>query len=193
MKKDRIMILVQTVVIIAAGFFSGDSAFALINSGIGVVFNYLVSVNQPVGFWFGVVYALMNGVIALQGGIYATAFFMFVIQAPMAVYSYISWKKKKGADAQVRMKEFSRRGNLILTAAMIASSIVMYGVLQVVNGQNTWIDTVFFVFSVYACFLLAFYYKAAYILCFYPVQADVSCGLPRCFGPETDWRYRCFT
>ena len=95
MKKDRIMILVQTVVIIAAGFFSGDSAFALINSGIGVVFNYLVSVNQPVGFWFGVVYALMNGVIALQGGIYATAFFMFVIQAPMAVYSYISWKKKK--------------------------------------------------------------------------------------------------
>lgn len=166
MKKDRIMILVQTVVIIAAGFFSGDSAFALINSGIGVVFNYLVSVNQPVGFWFGVVYALMNGVIALQGGIYATAFFMFVIQAPMAVYSYISWKKKKGADAQVRMKEFSRRGKLILTAAMIASSIVMYGVLQVVNGQNTWIDTVFFVFSVYACFLLAFYYKAAYILCF---------------------------
>ena len=105
MKNDRIMILVQTVVIIAAGFFSGDSAFALINSGIGVVFNYLVSVNQPVGFWFGVVYALMNGVIALQGGIYATAFFMFVIQAPMAVYSYISWKKKKGADAQVRMKE----------------------------------------------------------------------------------------
>ena len=42
MKKDRIMILVQTVVIIAAGFFSGDSAFALINSGIGVVFIFYV-------------------------------------------------------------------------------------------------------------------------------------------------------
>ena len=161
MKKDRIIILIQTIVIIAAGFFSGDSAFALINSGIGVIFNYLVSVNQPLGFWFGVVYAMMNGVIALQGEIYATAFFMIAIQAPMAVYSYISWKKKKSIDAQGRMKELGRRGKGILIVSMIVASVVMYGILQVVNGQNTWIDTVFFVFSVYACFLLAFYYKEA--------------------------------
>ena len=67
---------------------------------------------------------------------------------------------------------------------MIASSIVMYGVLQVVNGQNTWIDTVFFVFLYMPASCLLFYYKSRiYFVLFIRCRRMYPCGLAQMLGP----------
>lgn len=94
-KKQFVLLILQLGAVIAASFISGDTLYASANGIIGVIFNFLVSLNFPAGFIFGFVYALTNGILAFQTRVYATFAFMIFLQAPMAVYSYVKWKKSQ--------------------------------------------------------------------------------------------------
>lgn len=162
-KKYRVLLIIQLLVILLVGIVSGDAAYAVGISLIGVVFNFLVSINNPIGFLFGFVYAITNGIMAYYTGIYATFIFMLLLQAPMAIYSFKSWgKKKKSSDAI--MKKMSLKQIIGLSFSMIVLGIVMYFVLKAFNSTSILIDDIFFIFSVSACLLLAFCYKNAYII-----------------------------
>ena len=95
-KKYSLLLLIQFIIILLSGIFSSDTWYAIGVSIIGVVFNFLVSLNNPVGFLFGFVYAITNGILAYNGQIYATFIFMLFLQAPMALYSFIKLEKKEG-------------------------------------------------------------------------------------------------
>lgn len=161
--KFKILLVLQLVLILIAGIASKDMGFAITVSLIGVAFNFLVSINNPVGFLFGVAYALANGMLAYESHIYATFVFMVFIQAPMAVYSFLNWKKKKESTQSI-MKTMTSKQQMLLGGSMLALGVVMYFVLQASNSTSVLLDTIFFVFSVSACFLLAFCYKNAYLI-----------------------------
>lgn len=162
-KKFALLLLIQAVFIVFAGLLSGDIWYSIAISLIGVVFNFLVSINRPVGFLFGFLYAVTNGALSFHTGVYATFGFMIFLQVPMAIYSYFSWGKnqKRGQGA---LKRMTRRGICILVAAMASLGIAMYFVLGLLNSTAVLVDDIFFVFSVSACLLLAFRYKNAYIV-----------------------------
>ncbi|MEF9960693.1 MAG: hypothetical protein RR448_10015 [Niameybacter sp.] len=84
-KNYSLLLGVQLLVILLAGIFSKDAGFAIAISLIGICFNFLVSLNQPVGFLFGCAYALTNGMMAYETQIYATFVFMIFIQAPISL------------------------------------------------------------------------------------------------------------
>ena len=62
-KKFALLLLIQAVFIVFAGLLSGDIWYSIAISLIGVVFNFLVSINRPVGFLFGFLYAVTNGAL----------------------------------------------------------------------------------------------------------------------------------
>lgn len=159
----KVLLVLQLLLILFAGMMSKDMGFAIVVSLIGVVFNFLVSINNPIGFLFGVVYAITNGILAYDSQIYATFIFMIVIQAPMALYSFSSWKKKKENTQQI-MKTMSSKQQIFLGVMMVTLGVIMYFVLQTSNSTNVLLDTIFFVCSMSACFLLAFCYKNAYLI-----------------------------
>lgn len=166
MKKQRFLLIFQLVVIVLAGVLSKDSFYSVAIAAIGVVFNLLVSLNVPQGFLAGIVYALTNGVLSWQTGAYASGIFMFVLQAPMAAYSYFSWKKKKEKTDQI-MRSMTRKGTGLLVASMLAGWLIMFFLLPASDGGRgigTVLDAAFFVFSVAACLQLAFCYKSAYLV-----------------------------
>ena len=162
-KKFALLLSIQAVFIVFAGLLSGDIWYSIAISLIGVVFNFLVSINRPVGFLFGFLYAVTNGALSFHTGVYATFGFMIFLRAPMAIYSYFSWgkSKKRGRGA---LKRMTRKGICILIAAMASLGIAMYFVLGLLNSTAVLVDDIFFVFSVSACLLLAFRYKNAYIV-----------------------------
>ncbi|MGL4737015.1 MAG: nicotinamide riboside transporter PnuC [Cellulosilyticaceae bacterium] len=157
------IVTIQLLLILLSGMISRDRTFAIGVSLIGVLFNFLVSMNQPVGFLFGVLYALANGILAYETKLYASVVFMLFLQAPMAIYSYISWKKKK-QEATTIMKEMTGKQLFLLGSGMCLLGIVMYQVLLDLGSTSVLPDTVFFVFSVSACLLLAFCFKNAYVI-----------------------------
>lgn len=164
MNKKHIMLLVlQIVAVIAAGLISGDTAYASVNAVIGIVFNFLVSLNFSAGFIFGFFYAVTNGILAFQTNVYATFVFMIFLQAPMAIYSFVKWHKKKNSEDS-QMKIMNKKQIVTLISFMVALGIVMYFVLNALNSSSVIFDDIFFVCSVSACLLLAMYFKNAYVI-----------------------------
>lgn len=162
-KKQFALLIAQLGAVIAAGFIAGDTLYAGANAAVGVVFNFLVSLNIPAGFIFGFVYAVTNGILAFQTRVYATFAFMIFLQAPMAVYSYVKWKKaKSGTDSQ--MKIMTRKQLVLLCSLMAVLGLIMYFVLRALGSSSVIFDDIFFVCSVSACLLLAMYFKNAYII-----------------------------
>lgn len=162
-KKFAALLSLQMVVIFLSGLLSKDTWYAIAISLIGLVFNFLVSINRPVGFLFGFAYAITNGALSFYTGVYATFGFMIFLQAPMALYSYFSWGKKQ-KQGEGRLKRMTWKGILSLCISMLALGGVMYAVLGWLNSTAVLVDDIFFVFSVSACLLLAFRYKNAYIV-----------------------------
>lgn len=162
-KKTAVLIAFQLFLVTACGIASKDIWYAIVVSIIGVVFNFLVSLGNPLGFWFGLAYAVTNGALAFQTGTYASFAFMFFLQAPMAVYSFFSWRKKEQVNEAV-MKKMSAKQVALLISIMLLLGFVMFFVLTKLHSNAVLADDVFFVFSVSACILLAFGYKNAYIV-----------------------------
>ncbi len=162
-KKQFALLIVQLGAVIAAGLISGDSLYAGANAAVGVIFNFLVSLNFPAGFIFGFIYAVTNGILAFQTRVYATFAFMIFLQAPMAVYSYVKWKKAK-SNTDSHMKIMTRRQLVLLCSLMAMLGLMMYFVLQALGSSSVIFDDIFFVCSVSACLLLAAYFKNAYII-----------------------------
>lgn len=161
-KKHIVLLIIQFAAVIASGVISGDTAYAIVNAVIGVVFNCLVSLNFSAGFIFGFIYAVTNGILAYQTKVYATFAFMIFLQAPMAIYSFVKWHSKKQAD--IKMKVMNKKQIALLCSFMLLLGFIMYFVLNRLNSSSVIFDDFFFVFSVTACLLLAFYYKNAYVI-----------------------------
>ncbi len=159
-------LILQVTIILLVGIIGNDSLFSIINSCMGICFNFLVSINNPIGFIFDIIYAVLNGILSIQTQVYATAFFMIVIQIPMAIYSYISWTRKKQISQSI-MKSLNKKQMFIVSIFMILLSLIMYFVLQKLGSSNIIVDDFFFVVTVTSCLLLAFCYKSAYLITFF--------------------------
>ncbi|MDO4153232.1 MAG: nicotinamide riboside transporter PnuC [Clostridia bacterium] len=162
-KKHIILLVLQIVAVIAAGLISGDTVYASVNAVIGIAFNFLVSLNFSAGFIFGFFYAVTNGILAFQTNVYATFVFMIFLQAPMAIYSFVKWHKKKNSEDS-QMKIMNKKQIVMLLSFMAILGIVMYFVLNALNSSSVIFDDIFFVCSVSACLLLAMYFKNAYVI-----------------------------
>lgn len=162
-KDYKSVLVVQLITILLAGIISQDMGYMIGISIIGVVFNFFVSINKPIGFLFGVIYAIANGIVAYDTQIYATFVFMIFLQAPMALYSFVSWARKKKSTESI-MREMSIKQNIALGIAMATLGVMMYFVLGGSKSMSVLLDTIFFVCSVSACLLLAFCYKNAYVI-----------------------------
>lgn len=162
-KKYALILLSQFIIILFAGFFSKDSLFAILISAVGITFNFLVSIGRPAGFWFGFIYALANGALSFHTKVYAAFAFMIFMQAPMALYSYFSWKRK-AINHKQRLKSLSHSGIGCLCIGMCGVLIGLYFLLSRLGSTAVVIDAAFFTCSAAACVLLAICYKCAYIV-----------------------------
>lgn len=161
-----VLLLLQIAIVALAGVLGKDKWYVICISIIGVVFNLLVSYNISYGFLVGFVYALLNGVNAYYSNIYATFGFMIIMQAPMAIYSFYAWRRNKSSDNTNKtvLKIMSTPLKIALVFSMIVVGVASYFMMKALNSADIIPDTIFFVFSVTACIMLALRYKIAYIV-----------------------------
>lgn len=157
------LLAVQIIVLAVVSAVCKDVWYAIVISCFGVAFNMLTSFRVSYGFLFGVVYAIGSGVIAYFNKIYATFGFMIIMQAPVALYTFISWRKNKSTDGVV-LKNLNWSKALILGALMLGVGVGSYFLLRALHSANLVPDTIFFVMNVTSCILLAIRYKFAYIV-----------------------------
>lgn len=158
-----LLLIVQMALIAIVGLIGKDVWYVIIISLMGICFNLLVSYNISYGFLIGAVFAIGNGINAYYDGIYATFFFMIIMQTPMAIFSYFVWRKNQ-TQSKTILKTMTNREIFFLFVSIIVLGVVSFMLLRVLKSKDIIPDTIFFVFSVLACILLALRYKNAYIV-----------------------------
>lgn len=158
---DFVIPLIEIITIIIVGILVKDLWFRLIISSFGILFNYLVCASKRYGFLIGIIYALAYGVMSIFDMVYASAFFMIIIQAPMAVISFINWKKDKNITGQ--LKKTSTNQSIFIVVCAIAFYVIICLVLKLINGSGVLFDAFFLTTSLISCILLAKYYRVAYV------------------------------
>lgn len=158
-----ILMVAQLILIAVVGIVCKDVWYSITISLVGVIFNLLVSCNIGYGFLFGFIYAIINGINAYFSQIYATFGFMIIMQAPFALYSFYIWHKNRN-QSETPLKNMSKPKFAIMCAFIAVVAVGSYFLLEALKSAEIIPDTIFFVFSVTACILLAFRYKIAFII-----------------------------
>lgn len=152
----------QVIIIVACGIAVSDVWYKIIISAAGIVFNFLVSSGKRSGFIVGACYAVAYGIMSYMEAVYASALFMLVIQLPMAVISFISWRKQK--TNKVEMQDLSLKKRIATFLALIIIHVILYLLLSKSNASSTFFDAFFFSSSLISCILLAKKKKEAYFI-----------------------------
>lgn len=147
--------------IILAAVFAKDNALKIAISLSGLCFNFLTCYGMRYGFLIGVGYALMYTVMAFMDKIYASAVFMLIVQAPMAVMSFINWSKQKNNVQE--SKKLSKKQSIIIAAAFPVAIGAIFGILYLLKSNGALTDSIFFAITLMSCILLIKRYRAAYL------------------------------
>lgn len=153
--------ILQIIIIIAVSIVANENWYRIVIACTGILFNYLVCYGKRYGFLVGSIYALSYGIMAYFDHIYASAFFMIIIQFPMAIISYINWSKKK--ESINKLEKLTKHQSFLLSIFVIVSYGVILTVLYLLNSSGAVFDAFFLTASLISCILLAKYYKSAYI------------------------------
>lgn len=157
-----LLLSVQTVAIITVGIAVKDVWYKIIISLLGLGFNFFTSNGKRFGFLFGCAYALTYSAMAFSERIYASAVFMLFIQLPVALYSFISWKKSQ-SKGEVKLKKLTVKQSIVVGILFFISIAGIYFILNAVKSNGPLLDAVFFSITLLSCVLLAFYYRSAYL------------------------------
>lgn len=153
--------LLQIAIIIAASILTKEIWYRIIIACTGILFNYFVCAGKRIGFIIGSIYAICYGTMAFFDKIYASAFFMIIIQLPMALISFINWKKNSNNNLQ--LKRLSAKQLILGGVVTVVSYFAILGILLLLKSSGAGFDAFFLSATLISCILLARYYKEAYI------------------------------
>lgn len=159
--KNYCIIFLQVLTLIVVGITTNDNWYMICISVLGILYNYCVSIGRRFSFIIGGIYALLYGLMSYFENIYASAFFMIVVQLPSAIISYITWGR---SGNETNLKSQNIRQLVLTFISLIALTIVIYYVLKLLNGSGALFDSFFFACSFIACVLLMTKYREAYIV-----------------------------
>lgn len=161
-KKNFLLGTAEIIVILLAGFVSGDVWYKILISVAGMAFNFLVSCGKRYGFIVGVCYAAAYAVMAYTENVYASAVFMLFIQLPMGIVSFTTWKSSQSGT--VKMQKLSLKNQIAVLSAVAITQVLIYILLNLINSSSAFFDSFFFATSLISCILLAKKKKEAYII-----------------------------
>lgn len=152
----------QVIVITACGISVGDIWYKIVISAAGIIFNFLVSYGKHYGFIIGAFYAMAYGIMSYTENVYASALFMIAVQLPMAIISFVTWKKQN--TKEVKMQSISLKSRLLTFFTLVIIHIIIFLLLSKTNASNSFFDAFFFATSLISCILLAKKKKESYFI-----------------------------
>lgn len=156
------LFIAQAIVIVVVGIVVKDLWYKILISIAGLCFNFLTCQGMRWGFIAGAVYALTNAIMSFTEQIYASAVFMLIIQLPMAIYTFATWKKAQEKE-QKQLKKMSKKQLIITIIAFPLSITAIYFILFAIKSNGPIFDAIFFSMTLMSCILLAVYYRSAYV------------------------------
>lgn len=152
-KKDLFFGIFQIFIIFICGIIVQDTWYKIIISMAGITFNYLVSCGKRWGFIVGICYAAAYGIMSFSEKVYASAIFMILLQLPMGIVSFITWKND--SSSRVKLQKLSAKYRVVTALSIVVLFAIIYLTLKNTSASSSLFDSFFFATSLVSCVLLA--------------------------------------
>lgn len=151
---EKCWLFLSAGIIISLSFVWGDSVIALISSIAGVISVVLCAKGKILNYAFGMVQALTYAYLCFNARIYGEVMYN-LLMVPMIIIGFLSWKKNMAEDnAEVKARNLTVKGWIILVIATICAIAAYCGILQLLGGEFAFTDATSTVLSVIATVLM---------------------------------------
>lgn len=159
---EKMWLGLSIIIMISLSLAWGDSPVALVSGITGMISVVLCAKGKILNYAFGLIQATTYAYICYQTSIYGE--FMYnILMIPMIIIGIISWKKNMGEE-EVKARNLSVRGLILLVVSIVVSTLLYSGFLKILGGAFALVDSTSTVISIIATILMITRYSEQWIL-----------------------------
>ena len=164
---EIVWLSISVSVIIGLSIYWGDNLRGIIAAVTGVLYVLITGKGKLSGYLFGLVNALLYGIIALEAKYYGEVMLNLLYYVPMQIVGWFAWKKNMNSETnEVNKKKLSVKAELVLFAGSVVAIYIYSLVLKYLGGNLPLIDSISTCLSVTAMILSVGRFLEQWILWF---------------------------
>jgi len=135
-KKNLIITIICIILSIISGILANDLIIGGTTLATGLLCAYYASIGKRVNYILGVINYLLIGYVSYKNNLNGIFLFSLLIFTPLNIQGYITWNKNLNEDKNVKVREFSLKNSIIITASCIVGSFIVSYLLSLIPGQR---------------------------------------------------------
>lgn len=157
---DYVPMALAAALIIIFAFIKEQSFFKTLPTLVTLIVQILLVRANRYAFLLGGVNSAIYGAVYLTEGLYFSAVSALAISAPIQIYSFFNWSRKKNASGDTRLKTLGIKRLCFVIGVILSGWALCYFGLAVFFRTATYpvFDTLQFTIGVVVSFLAAFRY-----------------------------------
>lgn len=173
--KTKVITLIIIAFSIICGILSQDYFVGTAILISGLLNAYYASLGKVYNYFFGATFSLLNGYVSYINGLYGIAILSFIIYFPSQIQGYLSWRKKKDENNEVKVREFTLKNSIIITTSCIIGSFV-FGLLlsKIPSQQLAFLDSSSNIINLCGIILMNLRFKECWVVWLFNNTVDLS-------------------
>ena len=126
-------------------------------------------------YFYGIIFCALNGYVSYINGLYGIAILSAIIYVPSQIQGWLSWRKKKDENNEIKVREFTLRNSIIITTSCIIGSFV-FGLLlsQIPSQQLAFLDSSSNIINLCGIILMNLRFKECWVVWLFNNTVDLS-------------------
>lgn len=173
--KTKVITLIIIAFSIICGILSQDYFVGTAILISGLLNAYYASLGKVYNYFFGATFSLLSGYVSYINGLYGIAILSFIIYFPSQIQGYLSWRKKKDENNEVKVREFTLKNSIIITTSCIIGSFV-FGLLlsKIPSQQLAFLDSSSNIINLCGIILMNLRFKECWVVWLFNNTVDLS-------------------
>ena len=173
--KTKVITLIIIVFSVVCGILLQDYFVGTAILISGLLNAYYASLGKVYNYFFGATFSLLNGYVSYINGLYGIAILSFIIYFPSQIQGYLSWRKKKDENNEVKVREFTLKNSIIITTSCIIGSFV-FGLLlsKIPSQQLAFLDSSSNIINLCGIILMNLRFKECWVVWLFNNTVDLS-------------------
>ena len=150
-KSEVLWLLLACTIITCLSVYWGDSLMGIISATTGVACVVCTGKGKLSAYIFGLINAVLYGLIALKAGYYGEVSLNLFYYVPMQFLGFFIWRKNMNTEThEVNKKHMSNENRVLLLFSIIFGTVVYGYILKYIGGEMPFVDSFTTVSSVIA-------------------------------------------
>lgn len=135
-KKDLVVNLTCLIISAVSGLVTKDLLVGGVALLTALLASYYASTGKKINYIMGFINSLLIGLVSYKNDLFGLFFFNVFVFAPLQIKGYLSWNKNTKAGEAVKVREFTFKNSIVITASCVLGSFLVGYILSLIPNQR---------------------------------------------------------